>query len=245
MNKYLIISLLASNLSLAQYDYINASAYTGNGSSGECPDGKIAVEIESYDFESDQQGWIRLALIGSFNSWSYIDPNAIPHGGNHSWRARDPSAVADMALISPTIALPLNMAPLTFQFWNKQEIENNDNDANECMDGAILEISTDEGTSFTQFDNEKLLTDPYDGKVATGFNNQIAGSDAWCGDPAEYINSIVDINSYAGESAIFRFRLASDTSVGRPGWDIDDVKIMGCEPETEFIFENGFEESTF
>lgn len=244
MNKFLILSFFFSHISIAQYNESYNSSYNSkNESVGQCPTGTVPFDVVSYDFESDQQGWVTLPLIGSFNSWSYIDPNAIPHSGEHSWRARNPSAVADMVLVSPTIELPINATPLTFQFWNKQEIENNDNNPSECFDGGILEISIDDAKSFIQIENQRLLTDPYDGKVATQHNNQIGGQDAWCGDPAEYINSIVDIDSFAGENIIFRFRLSSDTSEGRPGWDIDDVKVVGCMTTTDIIFASNFEEA--
>ena len=78
-----------------------------------------------------------------------------------------------------------------------------------------------------------LLTDPYDGPVSASFSNPLAGLDAWCGDPQPYLNSIVDVSSYAGQTVQFRFRLGSDSSVGRPdGWNIDDVIVQSCQTPT-------------
>ena len=84
-----------------------------------------------------------------------------------------------------------------------------------CYDGGILEVSTDGGATWTQVSNANLLTDPYDGPISTSFSNPLAGLDAWCGDPQPYLNSIVDLSAYAGQTVQFRFRLGTDSSVSR------------------------------
>ena len=43
----------------------------------------------------------------------------------------------------------------------------------------------------------------------------------------------MDVSSYAGQTVQFRFRLGTDTSVGRPdGWNIDDVLVQSCQTPT-------------
>ena len=115
--------------------------------------------------------------------------------------------------------------PLSLQFWNRQVIEDADSG---CYDGALVEISTNGGSTWTQLGNSLLVTDPYDGPIDGGFSNPAAGADAWCGDPQDWLNSVVDIGAYAGQTVQFRFRLATDSSVGREGWYVDDVRIEGC-----------------
>ena len=39
----------------------------------------------------------------------------------------------------------------------------------------------------------------------------------------------MDINAYAGQTVQFRFRLGTDTGVGREGWTIDDVIVQSCQ----------------
>ena len=96
--------------------------------------------------------------------------------------------------------------------------------------GAIIEVSTNAGTTWTQIGGSALLTDPYNGLVSTSFSNPLGGSQAWCGNPQAYLNSVVDLTAYAGQTVQFRFRLANDSSLGQPnpGWAIDDVKVAGC-----------------
>jgi len=86
-----------------------------------------------------------------------------------------------------------------------------------------------------------MLTDSYDGAVSTSYSNPIGGQNAWCGDPQDWLNSIVDINAYAGQDVVFRFRLATDSSQNKEGWYIDDIKIQSCQTQSDLIFMNGFE----
>ena len=45
-------------------------------------------------------------------------------------------------------------------------------------------------------------------------DNPLGGLQAWCGDPQPYLNSIVDVSAYAGQTVQFRLRLGTDSSVG-------------------------------
>jgi hypothetical protein len=70
-----------------------------------------------------------------------------------------------------------------------------------------------------------MQTDPYDGPVSG-----LGGLEGWCGDPQDWLRSVVDLDAYAGQSARFRFRLGTDGSVSREGWYVDDVHVQSCIP---------------
>ncbi len=177
----------------------------------------------SDDFESGAAGWTH---GGTGDTWALSTAN--PHAGSYAFHADNPASVSDQQLVSPAVALPTGQDPLTLSFWNYQHMETR---AGGCFDGGILEVSTNGGSSWTQVPNANLLTDPYDGPVSASFGNPLAGLDAWCGtNPQSYLDSIADISAYAGQSVNFRFRLGTDTSVSRPGWDIDDVTVQSCAP---------------
>ena len=55
-----------------------------------------------------------------------------------------------------------------------------------------------------------------------------SGLQAWCGDTQEWLNSVVDLSSHAGQDVTFRFRLGTDNLINREGWYIDDIKVQGC-----------------
>ncbi|MEW5986508.1 MAG: hypothetical protein AB1791_07745 [Chloroflexota bacterium] len=202
------------------------TAHDDSGGSAEASDSAtVNVEVTqcttvySDDFESGATGWTH---SGTGDTWALSGVRT--HSGSFSYLAVDSSTVSDQQLYSPQVALPSDAISLTLSFWNYQSIEDR---TGGCYDGAILEISTDGGGTWTQMESE-LLTDPYDGPISTSFQNPLGGLNAWCGDPQDWLDSLVDLNAFAGQTVSFRFRLGTDSSVGREGWYIDDVMVEAC-----------------
>jgi uncharacterized repeat protein (TIGR01451 family) len=199
-------------------------SFTTSPLPGDCPISTTSVIIESYDFESGAQGWVSGTNLG-IDTWTLSTTNPSPGSSTQHWHVDDQAPESDTFLTSPVISLPLDKSPLTFQFNNYQELE--DNNTTACWDGGLLEMKVNAG-SFIQVDNSLLGTDPYDG-VFSSTSNPLTGQQGWCGDPQDYLNSIVDINANAGDDVQFRFRIVTDSTVDHPGWDIDDVVVKGCE----------------
>jgi hypothetical protein len=199
---------------------------------GDCPVGAYTNILYSQDFEAGAPGWTH---GGTGDTWTLS--GARPHSGTQSLFAVDPATVSDQRLFSPAITVPTGNAPVTLKFWNYQHMETR---TGGCYDGGILEVSPDGGTTWTQIGGASLLTDPYDGPISASFSNPLANLNAWCGNnPQPYLNSIVDIAAYAGQTVQFRFRLGSDNSASREGWYIDDVVVQNCP--TDLIFKDGFQ----
>jgi subtilase family protein len=195
---------------------------------GDCPVDTAPTVLFSADMENGAGGWTHGAASGSTDTWTLAGEAA--HGGSFAWQAT-PSATAgtgnDQWLVSPAVALPGDLSALSLKFWNRQHMAAS---SSGCYDGGLIEVSTDGGTSWTQVTNG-LLTDPYDGAISGGFGNPLGGDAAWCGDPQAYLDSIVDLQPYAGQNVKFRFRLGHDRIAHhRSGinWAIDDVKVTGC-----------------
>jgi hypothetical protein len=188
---------------------------------GDCGPGTVPVLYFQQDFETGEGGWVHSGLG---DTWQLSQ--ARPYSGLHSFHAAGVSAASDQRLVSPNIALPAGAQALTLQYWNYQVIESS---SGGCFDGGILEISTDDGVSWSQLDTE-LDTDPYDGLISTSYSNPLGGRNGWCGDPQDWLESIVDVDAYAGQTVRLRFRLGTDSSVGREGWYLDDVSVQSCVP---------------
>lgn len=201
---------------------------------GDCGFGTAPEIGFEEDFEAGAVGWTH---DGTGDTWALQSANV--HGGAAAFHANDTDAVSDQRLVSPPMALPASGTPLTLQFWSRQEIESSGSSA--CYDGGIVEISTDDGASWTQLAGTLMVTDPYDGPVSSSFSNPLAGLDAWCGNPQDWTRAVVDLAAYGGQTVRFRFRLGTDTSVGYPGWTVDDLKIQSCRPDLPEIFSDGFE----
>jgi len=198
---------------------------------GDCSVGTVPDVLFEDDLEGGAAGWTH---SGTGDTWQLS--SARTHSGVNAWWGEDVEIVTDQYLVSPTVSLPSGGEGLTLQFWNWQTIEDNPPG---CFDGAVVEVSDDAGATWTRLEAE-LLTDPYDGPVSTCCDNPIGGDSAWCGDPQDWLESVVDIDAWAGSSAQFRFRLATDFSVSREGWYIDDVKVKRCVADN-LIFDDGFE----
>lgn len=202
---------------------------------GECSSGTLASELYSTDFEGGPSGWTH---SGDHDSWALSTARA--HTGVQSFLAQDLAYDSDQRLVSPSIALPADEFPLSLQFWSHQTIENR---IAGCYDGVLLEISSNDGASWIQVPDGKLLIGSYDGPISTSFNNPARGRQAWCGDPRDWSQTIVDLGAYAGQSVRFRFRMATDASTGRvpDGFYLDDVVVQTCAPPGDFIFADGFD----
>jgi hypothetical protein len=187
---------------------------------GDCPLMATPTTLYSIDFEGETTGW---SHDGADNTWALSTTRY--YSPTHAFHAIDPTSASDQRLVSPSVALPAaDQGPLTLRFWNYQHMVAS---ANGCYDGGILEVSNNNGASWTQVPNNKLLTDPYDGPI-DGSSNPLDGLPAWCGAPQDWLKSVVDVTSYAGQTVKFRWRLGSDDNMGREGWYIDDVVVQSC-----------------
>jgi hypothetical protein len=200
---------------------------------GECAPGSVPNALYTYGFEAGLSGW---TSSGTGNTWAITTTAAYVHSGTQAMHATDPASTSDQRLVSPAIVLPSGQDPVVLEFWNSQSMESN---GTACWDGGIVEITTNGGTTWTQIPGVSMLTDPYNGPFSGG--NPLGTVDAWCGDPQAYLNSIVDVTSWAGQTVNFRFRLGSDSSVGRTdGWNLDDILVQSCTTDT-MPFLDGFE----
>lgn len=206
---------------------------------GDCGDTFTARAVFEDGVEGDTSGWTTSVGTGSAN-WAVS--TARPYAGTKSWLASDVTVTSDQRLTSPAIVLPTGEAPLTLSFYSDLNLE--PRAAGGCWDGGMLQISTDNGTTWSQVANAAMLTDPYTG--AAGSGNPASGSQLWCG-TRPYKNAVVDLNSYAGQTVRLRFRTTTDGSEGFAphGWYVDQVKVQSCAlPLPDLIFANGFETPT-
>ncbi len=201
-------------------------SFTTVAAPGDCTTGTTPNILYTSGFESGIGGWTTPAGVGT-NTWAVATAN--PHSGAQHMRGLDPASVTDQRLVSPAVVLPTGENPVVLKFWHVPNLENSGTTA--CYDGGILEVSTDGGTTWTQVPNANLLVGPYTGAVSGSFSNPLAGLQAWCNGTA-YGQTIADVSAYAGQTAQFRFRIGTDTSVSDVGWDVDDVTVQSCQTPT-------------
>ncbi len=192
---------------------------------GDCSPGATPNIVYQYGFESGASGWTTPAGVGT-NTWAIVGTN--PFAGASHYRGAGTATVTDQRLESPSIVLPSGENPVVLKFWHVPNLENNG--ATACYDGGILEVTTNGGTTWTQVPNANLLVGPYTGAVSGSFQNPLAGLQAWCSaSTTSYRQTIADVSAYAGQTVQFRWRIGTDTSINRPGWDVDDVLVQSCQ----------------
>ena len=205
---------------------VGAQQFTTLAELGDCGVDVAPTIVFDDDMESGAGGWTHGAASGSIDLWTLGDT---ARSGALAWQAGAPAAGTpnDEWLISPSIALPGDLASLSLKFWNSQSLKSS---SGGCQDGAVLDISTDGGSSWLAVASSLLLSDPYDGAISSAFQNPLGNRQGWCGDPQAYVDSIVDLSSYAGETVKLRFNLGHDRFAHRadPNWAIDDVRVAGC-----------------
>lgn len=206
-------------------EYSEIFSFNTHAEIGQCGIGSREYVIYNEDFEDGTTGW----YSDGFNDTWTLSSNRV-NSGLYAYYAENNDSRSDQKLYAPSIFIsPINAAA-TLQFSNYQDMESK---ADGCYDGAILELSTDGGSTWTQLDSQ-LLNDPYDGKIYSANNNPLGGVNGWCGNPQDWLNSMVDLSDYSEQTLNFRFRLGTDSSVGDEGWYIDDVRVKACEPIPDY-----------
>jgi len=191
-------------------------------------DTKIPFFPIATDFEQGTEGW-QDASSGLYH-WSMSTVRS--HSPQMAWLSSVPSTTSDQRLVSPVFSLPTGKGPLSLSFWHRWTFDSN----SLCNDGGLLELSTDNGSTWTSVPASMLLTNPYTGVIRSGVFNPLASRQAWCG-VADWSWTVVDLAAYAGKNVTFRFRMGSGNAGAAEGWYVDDVRVQSCiQPAPQQLF---------
>lgn len=138
----------------------------------------------------------------------------------------DGSKVGSNALVSASITLPSG-SPGQLSFRNYYNLEASTLNQTTGYDGGILEIKIGAG-AFTDIITAggTFASGGYNRTISSSYGNPFAGQKAWSGNSGGFITTTVNLPvSAAGQTVQFRWRCASDSSVGSTGWFIDSVVI--------------------
>jgi lysyl endopeptidase len=169
------------------------------------------------DIESGDGLWSHQAAQGTDN-WAIS--TAQSHSPTHAWYVPDDPVVTDSFLWNTDPVAVGGGSTLTF--WHRHQFESS-------YDGAVLEISTDGGGSWTDL-GPYIAANGYNGSISTCCSNPLGGRQAWVSDQTTWTQVEVDLSSFAGEDVQIRWRIGCDYSVSDVGWYIDDVQITSPLP---------------
>jgi bacillopeptidase F (M6 metalloprotease family) len=128
----------------------------------------------------------------------------------------DPEGVSEQMLTTTnTITLGANQSSLSF--WHSFSTEPG-------FDGGVIEISTNNGTSWTDL-GSKFITGYYNASIDPTNGIPISGKPAFTGQTAGFINTKVNLSTYEGLPVKFRWAFYSDLFESAPGWYVDDILV--------------------
>ncbi|MBK7202795.1 M36 family metallopeptidase [Candidatus Amarolinea dominans] len=174
------------------------------------------------DMELGASRWITSQMGAP--GWSLQTASA--HSPTHAWFAASSATVSSQYLqTSQPLTLPVRALLI---FWHAYNLERG-------FDGGVIELSTNGGTTWIDLGalmiaNGYSSYSVYNETISTGFGSPIGGRRAFSGDSAGYVETRVDLSSFAGQSVLLRFDNASDRSLLRVGWTVDDVRVASSTP---------------
>ncbi|MFN8634519.1 MAG: M4 family metallopeptidase [Chloroflexota bacterium] len=168
---------------------------------------------------------------GPGEEWEY--PPSIPYvvttSGIRNLHGFDRGDTASYVFARDGSTLLPNNAFMRFNHAWSFDTEDLDASTARYWDGAILEYSVDNGT--TWLNAQPLISEGgYNGTLVTaaaGSTNPLAGQSAWVGSQS-YGATRLNLASLGGQSFRFRFRIGTDSTIGFEGWFVDDIQLYTC-----------------
>ncbi|MDP1546348.1 MAG: M4 family metallopeptidase [Anaerolineales bacterium] len=199
---------------------MNQEPYSGYNPDAEvCSAGVNPADVFFDNFESGFANWTLGAISGT-NFWTTTDPwgpNA--HSGTNDLYADDYYTSSNAyARMTNAVYIPANAY---LHFYHYFDLESG-------YDGGVIEYSTD-GVNWydasSMIDSGKNYVSHVGALGRTGFTSASRG----------YVSTRLNLSSLAGQNVRFRWRMATDGSVYRWGWWLDDVRIYTCPSHRVYL----------
>ena len=200
------------------------------GVPGTCPAGTTLTPVASWNWnDTTAQGWTVTGSGGGAAAnhlWTLTATPAVGTGfgtNSYAYFIKDNATSSNWDLVSPSVPVPgaAQSAFLKYDVYHGLE----DDGLGGCWDA--LTIMTDTGSGFQYLPANRMLTDPYNGP------SQYTGNPVWCTVSGAPAHSIVDFDTFIGQSVKFQFDVNTDGSNGPVptpnGIAIDNVEVDVCQ----------------
>jgi Fungalysin metallopeptidase (M36)/Secretion system C-terminal sorting domain/Fungalysin/Thermolysin Propeptide Motif len=128
------------------------------------------------------------------------------------------AAVISDQILGTSTDVALGAAPPDLSFWHWYNSESG-------WDGGVVEISTNAGSTWTDL-GPSILSGGYNGALDAAGGHPLSGRQAFNGNSGGFVKTNITLASFANQNARFRFRFASDASLGATGWNLDDILLQ-------------------
>lgn len=188
--------------------------------------GQYPIYSFNDDLENTASGnWVSSTASGT-NYWFYPSRTSAfgnygyaTSGKNNFWGYSQGATSDTRMSMTKSVLIPTGGAMF---FRHSYGFENN---GSSMYDGGVLEYSTNNGSTWTNA-GSLFVNNGYNGTLLSG--TPLGAINAFVGESNGYISSKLSLNSLAGQSVRFRFRIGTDTNGNDYGWFIDDISIYRC-----------------
>ncbi|NOZ93874.1 MAG: PQQ-binding-like beta-propeller repeat protein [Acidobacteria bacterium] len=184
-------------------------------------------DVESYTtiVDAENAGWSDYAAQGT-NDWAVDTTVDHTAGGTNSFTAVDVGSVTDKSLQAPAKTVT---STSQLSFWHQWDLEDSSWTSGLAYDAAVLEISTDGGATWSDLGGSASAGGYDHTNISTSYGNPLGDRPNWSGTQTTWVQTVVDLSGYAGQSVIVRWRMGCDSSVGAGNWYVDDVQITDVQ----------------
>lgn len=203
-------------------------SFTTSADLSQCPIGTTATIVFNDTIEPAQAGWgaAELPAAGAVG-WSVTTTR--PASPTRAWEGDDAANSTEQRLDTPSIVIPVGATSVIASFSHAYDLE--ERGTTECWDGAALDLSTNNGSSYAAVADASIVVGGYTRTIRAGTTgNALAGRRAWCATSLTHSQVVANLGAIGGTTAKLRFRLASDNSLAVDGWYVDDVVVKACMP---------------
>ena len=162
---------------------------------------------------TEPAGWTHQALQGP-DDWRVVSTKNHTTSGAYSWFASNYNKTKDDVLISPSYSLLVGGSS-SLEFYHWVDLQN-------AYDGAVLEISADGGSSWSDL-GSYITEGGYDRTIISG--GPLSGRQAWTGEYTDWKKTTVNLTNWAGRTVKIRFRIGCDNVRKQTGWWVDDIRV--------------------
>jgi hypothetical protein len=180
----------------------------------------FAQNFDSVTAPALPSGWTT-SFSGAESAW--VTETSVRDTSPNGAFVPDPGNVGLSDLVSPPISLPAGSVQLSFQ--NNYDFETGP--GTDGYDGGVLDIKIGTG-AFTDIITAggSFVSGGYNSTIDSGYQNPIAGRQAWSGTSGAFIPTIVTLPAAAsGQIIQLRWRAGTDNGNGLTGWRIDTISI--------------------
>jgi subtilisin-like proprotein convertase family protein len=161
-------------------------------------------------------GWTATTTVPGSGNPKWVSSTAQSHSAPNSLFGVNAAVSSDMR-ISMDAAVALGATPPVLSFWHNYNTEPG-------WDGGVVEISTNGGTTWLDL-GANMTQNGYNGTLGAGVGNNLANRAAFTGNSGGFIQTKINLQPYANQNAMFRFRCGSDDNTAATGWYVDDILL--------------------